>query len=222
MAKEILIIEDDAFIAGLLGRGLVRKGYTVTVVGRNQALKRARKHNPSLVLLEAPGDAAQVSQICQHVRSTTSAPILVLTDVPIGASEADGIAYLTKPVDFRAVLAAAEYVLDKRSRRRRAARLLRCGDLCLDLHTHLLTKGDHHYHLTPKEFELLRLFMSKPGEVLTHKAILREVWNTEWEGDIRTLHVHVSWLRKKIEDDRHHPLFLRTIRGVGYCFEART
>jgi DNA-binding response OmpR family regulator len=126
-------------------------------------------------------------------------------------------------VDFRALLTAVENALKRqRSGKTRTLRVLRRGELALDLQTRYLTKGENRYRLTPKEFLLLKLFMSKPGLVLSHKVILKEVWNTEYEGDIRTLHVHVSWLRKKIEDTPGKPVRLRTVRGVGYRFEIKT
>jgi two-component system alkaline phosphatase synthesis response regulator PhoP len=100
-------------------------------------------------------------------------------------------------------------------------RFLRCGNLSLDLRTQCLTKGQQRYRLTPKEFLLLKMFMSKPGQVLSHKAIMKEVWYTDYLGDTRTLYVHVNWIRKKIEDMPGSPVSLRTVRGVGYRFEVK-
>lgn len=222
MAKEILIIEDEGFIAGLLGRNLAQKGYSLAILDCQHALQQARKHKASLVLLEAPVGTGQASAICQHIRDTTPAPIIVLTETPAEHDETEGVEYLGKPVDFRALLAAVGNALKRpRSSKPRTLRTLRRGELALDLQNRLLTKGDQRYRLTPKEFLLLKLFMSKPGQVLSHKMILKEVWNTEYDGDIRTLHVHISWLRKKIEDSPKNPAHLRTLRGVGYRFEAK-
>ena len=222
MAKEILIIEDEGFIAGLLGRNLAQKGHSLAILECKQAMQQARKHKASLVLLEAPAHAGQATAICQHMRDTMTAPIIVLTEPSADLDEIEGVEYLAKPVDFRALLAAVENALKRqRSSRPRTLRILRRGELALDLQTRLLAKGERRYRLTPKEFLLLRLFMSKPGQVLSHKVILKEVWNTEYDGDIRTLHVHVSWLRKKIEDTPKKPARLRTVRGVGYRFETK-
>ena len=223
MAKEILIIEDEGFIAGLLSRSLSQKGYEIAVLQRKDAAGRLRRHKPSLVLLEAPPTEDDTNAACRSLRDRTAAPIIVLTDSTAELDELDGVEYLTKPLDFRTLLGAVEGALKhRRMRKARKLRELRRGDLSLDLQTHCLTKGDHRYHLTPKEFFLLKMFMTSPGRVLTHKAIMHEVWDTDYLGDTRTLYVHVSWLRRKIEDAPRSPTYLRTVRGVGYRFTVKT
>ena len=223
MAKEILIIEDEGTIAGLLRRSLTQKGYSVAVMDCQQALLDAQKRRPNLVLLDAPQNSAQARALSQHIRGVQNCPLIMLVDTSASAEPSDGIECLPKPVDFVALLAAAETSLKQvKPARMRSLRVLSRGGLVLDAKTHLLTNGERHYRLTPKEFLLLRLFMTRPGQVLTHKLILREVWNTEYDGDIRTLHVHVSWLRSKIEAVPHKPELLRTVRGVGYRFDTTT
>lgn len=81
-----------------------------------------------------------------------------------------------------------------------------------------LTKGNSDASLTPKECALLAAFMSRPGEVLTRKILMKEIWDTDYMGDTRTLDVHIRWLREKIEDDPSSPVHIKTVRGVGYCF----
>jgi len=217
--KEILIIEDGDTIAGLLRRSLPQKGYTVVVLDCQQALLDTQRRHPSLVLLDAPEDPDLARTLCQHVRSTQSCPLIMLVDSSTSLETTEGTECLPKPVDFVALLATAETSLKQaRPARVRALRVLRRGQLVLDAKTRLLTNGERHYRLTPKEFLLLRLFMTRPRQVLTHKLILREVWNTEYDGDIRTLHVHICWLRSKIEAIPHQPELLRTVRGVGYVF----
>jgi len=222
MAKEILIIEDEGFIAGLLSRNLSQKGYEIAVLERKDAAGRVRRHKPSLVLVEASASGADTNATCRSLRDGTAAPIIVLTDPSAELDELDGVEYLTKPLDFRTLLGAVETALKRRrTRKARKLRVLRRGDLSLDLQTHCLTKGDHRYHLTPKEFFLLKMFMTRPGQVLSHRAIMHEVWDTDYLGDTRTLYVHVSWLRRKIEDVPRSPTYLRTVRGVGYRFAVK-
>lgn len=220
MAKEILIVEDEGFIASLLSKSLSRKGYDIAVLDR-QALSRARKPRASLVILEAPSAVVEAWETCRFLRETTAAPIIALTEHPAELDSMEGVECLTKPVDFRQLLAAVEKALTPLRRgKKRPVRFLRCGNLSLDLRTQCLTKGDQRYRLTPKEFLLLKMFMSKPGQVLTHKAIMKEVWYTDYLGDRRTLYVHVNWIRQKIEDAPGNPVSLRTVRGVGYRFEV--
>ena len=97
---------------------------------------------------------------------------------------------------------------------------LECADLVLDLSTRAVTKGNGDpLSLTPKECKLLATFMQNRGEVLTRKFLMQEVWDTDYTDDTRTLEVHVSWLRSKIEDDSANPHYLHTVRGVGYWFD---
>ncbi len=99
-------------------------------------------------------------------------------------------------------------------------KLLRCADLQLDLENRHVVKGNGQaQHLTPKECLLLATFIRNRGEVLTREFLMREVWETEYTGDTRTLEVHVHWLRRKIEDDPSNPRYIHTVRGVGYWFE---
>lgn len=91
-----------------------------------------------------------------------------------------------------------------------------CGPLALDLETRTLYRAEHSYHLTPKESQLLAMFMTHPGQVLTRQFLMKEVWQTDYVDDTRTLEVHVHWLRQKIRGDPTLPSPIRTIRGVGY------
>jgi DNA-binding response OmpR family regulator len=220
VAKEILIIENEGFIAGLLRRSLLKTGYSISVLEHDQALKEAQKHKASLVLLEAPDAAAEASETCHFLRETITAPIIALTESPEDLEQIDGVQYLLKPVVVGDMLASVEKALQQRTSRRRRVFVLRQGGLSLDLKTHILTKGRRRYRLTPKEFALLRVLMRNPGKVLSHKRLMREVWKTNYDGALSTLYVHISWLRKKIEANPDRPQYLRTVRGMGYRFDV--
>ncbi len=222
MAKEILIIEDEGFTAGLLSRNLSKKGYDIHILERKAALRQVRKHKPSLVIFEIPASDTKASETCRLLRDATTVPIIALTESPAKLDEIEGVEYLTNPLDFRELLATVENALKRRRKRKKGTlRFLRRGDLVLDLQSRGLTKGEHRYRLTPKEFLLLKMFMSNPSQVLSHKKIMKEVWDTSYLGDKRTLYVHVSWIREKIEDVPRAPVYLRTVRGVGYRFETK-
>jgi two-component system alkaline phosphatase synthesis response regulator PhoP len=109
----------------------------------------------------------------------------------------------------------ASLAKDKKSSKR-----LRAGNLILDLDARCVIKSGEAMHLTFKECALLNLFMSNGGEVMTRKRLMKEVWQTDYLGDTRTLDVHIHWLRKKIEDDPSSPTLLRTVRAVGYRLEV--
>lgn len=110
----------------------------------------------------------------------------------------------------------------KASRTRRKSKVgdLQAGGISLDLEGRSVTRGKATIRLTPKECALLHAFMKNGGTVLTRKFLMKEVWDTDWTEDTRTLDVHIRWLREKIEDNPSRPVYLRTVRGVGYRFEV--
>lgn len=93
-----------------------------------------------------------------------------------------------------------------------------CGPLTLDVRAMTVTKADRVQRLTPKQCHLLMAFMIHPGQVLPYSLLLKEIWQTDYTGDVRLLHVHIHALRVKIEDDASHPRLLLTVRGRGYRF----
>lgn len=97
---------------------------------------------------------------------------------------------------------------------------LSCGPLTLDMAAMTVTRGDVVTKLTPKECQLLTAFMRHPGKILASELLIREIWQTDYVDDMRVLHVHIRWLRVKIEDDPSHPAFIQTVRGRGYRFVA--
>ncbi len=99
---------------------------------------------------------------------------------------------------------------------------LTAGCLLLDVNARVLRKNGSTFVLRPKETALLRTFMSNCGQILTRKSLMKEVWETDYVDDTRTLEVHVCWLRKIIEDDPSRPVFLHTVRGIGYCFDPNS
>ncbi len=98
--------------------------------------------------------------------------------------------------------------------------LLRVGKLALDLQRRVVIRGDEEHRLTPRQARLLETFMRNNGRILTRAFLMKEVWETDYLDDTRTLEVHIHWLRKVIEEDPRHPQYLKTVRGVGYCFNA--
>jgi DNA-binding response OmpR family regulator len=103
----------------------------------------------------------------------------------------------------------------------RPPRELRVGSLTLNVERRRITRGSRTHKLTPKEFELLRLFMTRPGQLVTRRTLMKEIWHTDYLGDTRTLDVHMRWLREKIEEDPNDPHILVTLRGEGYRLEAK-
>ena len=107
---------------------------------------------------------------------------------------------------------------DLRAESKRPAAPLRIKDWTLDLDSRRVFTGNGPQKLTPQLCRLLEVFMCNPEKVLSRKFLMKEVWETDYTEDTRTLEVHVCWLRKKIEEKPHHPCYLRTVRGTGYRF----
>jgi len=128
---------------------------------------------------------------------------------------ADAEQFMTPPFTSRKLLHRLEKLVGMVPDRE-----IRAGPLTLDPDTRTLCKGELTYHLRPKEASLLTLFLLNPGKVLSRPEIIKQVWETDYVGDTRTLSVHIRWLRSKIEDDPNNPQFLRTVRGVGYRFDV--
>jgi len=101
-------------------------------------------------------------------------------------------------------------------------RFIRLSNLVIDCRQRQVLRGNQHFHLTPKEFRLLQLLVEYKDRDLSRRAIMKEVWETDYMGDTRTLDVHIRWVREKIEDDPNHPRRLITIRGVGYRLITQT
>ena len=221
MAKEVFIIGDQGSVASLLSKNLSRKGFDIKVLKREDALTLARRQKPSLLIAEIASAGEHALEECRLLRDATSVPMIALVESPGEMEEIDGVEYLSKPPDIQELMTAVDGALKRRRRRTRPVRYMRVGDFVLDLTTQTLTCGDQQHRLTLKECQLMKAFMSNPGRVLSHKKLMQEVWQTEYVGDRGTLYVHVSWLREKIEQAPGAPVYLRTVRGVGYRFDTK-
>jgi two-component system, OmpR family, KDP operon response regulator KdpE len=226
MNARILVVDDEPQIGRMLKISLGARGYEVAVESDGlAALDKAASWRPDLVLLDLGLPVLDGLEVCRQLRSWSQVPIIVLT---VRDAEADKVAaldlgaddYLTKPFGTNELLARIRVAL------RHAVRLSatdepvhQFGELTLDLARRLVSVRGQEVHLTPKEYELLRVFALHAGKVLTHRMLLREVWGTAYEQDVPTLRVFVTQLRRKIEADPAHPAYILTEPGVGYRFQ---
>jgi two-component system alkaline phosphatase synthesis response regulator PhoP len=219
MSLRILIVEKDVTTADLLVPSLERKGYQVVVAQtQRQATSRIRSLRPDVLVVDVRSFGAAGERVSDALRSRLDGvpAILLLGEDDAGKPLVDAV--MTPPFTSRKLLHRVKKVTAKTASYRR--RELRAGPLVLDPDTRILRKGTETMRLRPKEAALLALFMTNTGKVLSRQEIMKQVWETEYIGDTRTVSVHVRWVREKIEEDPHHPQFLRTVRGVGYRFEA--
>ena len=223
MTTRILIVDDDPQIRESLRRGLTFEGYrTDLAADAEQALRLMRDDLPDLAVLDVLLPGIDGLEVCRRVRAVApTLPIIMLTardSIPDRVSGLDAGAddYLVKPFAFEELLARIRVCL----RRREAAdpQQLRVADLRLDVATREAWRGDRAITLTTTEYELLRLFMQHPRQVLTRDVIYERVWGYNFRGQSKVIEVYVRYLREKLEASTEARL-IHTVRGAGYVLK---
>jgi DNA-binding response OmpR family regulator len=223
--KTVLLVDDEATLVATLRYNLEREGYrVVTASDGDKALTVARQERPDLMILDLMLPVIDGLEVCRILRRETSVPILMLT---ARAGEVDKVVglelgaddYVTKPFSTRELLARVRALL-RRTTSASDEEVIVSGDLRIDLKRREALLGETALELKPKEMELLIYLMRHRGRAFTREQLLREVWGYDFYGDSRTVDVHVSWLRQKIETEPGKPTRLLTVRGVGYRFDG--
>jgi two-component system, OmpR family, response regulator RegX3 len=223
-AVRVLVVEDEAPLADSVRYNLEREGYAVSVAGDGRrALESFRSESPSLVILDLMLPELSGLDVCRMIRAESDVPIIMVTAKD---SEADKVAglelgaddYVTKPFSVRELVSRVRANLRRSLRPAAAAEILEGGPVRMDVARHEVTVGGEVVALPPKEFELLEAFLRRTGRLLTRQVLIDKVWGPDYVGDTRTLDVHVKRLRRKVEEDPHHPIHLVTVRGLGYKF----
>jgi DNA-binding response OmpR family regulator len=228
----ILVVEDEYAVARGLQYALQQEGYEVTVAPSGEdGLAAAGELAPDLIVLDVRLPGIDGFELLRRLRASGSkAPVLMLTarddevDKVIGL-ELGADDYLTKPFGLRELMSRIKALL------RRAygdladaagGRLIRHKDLVIDLERRRVQRGSRRIALTATEFEILRHLASRPGRVFSRRELLELVRDYEaLDQDEKTINVHVSHLREKLEDDPTDPSFILTVRGAGYAFAER-
>jgi two-component system, OmpR family, KDP operon response regulator KdpE len=216
----VLVVDDERQILRALQTSLRGAGYEVeTADTAEHALAAAAMRPPEAVILDLVLPDGTGTEVVRELRTWSSAPVIVLSAVgdereKVEALNAGADDYVTKPVGIDELIARLRAVLRRVAPS--AEPVLRVGELELDLERRELLVSDEPVHLTPHQFELLRLLALNEGKLLTHRTILQEVWGPGYGDASNLLHVHVSQLRRKIEPDRAHPRYLLTETGAGY------
>ncbi len=223
----ILIVDDEKMITAPLARALTQAGYTVLVAANGRdGLDMARSQKPDVVVLDVLMPEMDGWEVCRTLRQESTVPILMLTALGDEVDRVLGLElgaddYLSKPFSTRELIARLRALLRRIELDRRqqlADDTLVVGDLRVELDTYRAFNAGQELSLRQKEFDLLALLLSRPGEVISRAEFFDRVWGTEWLGDTRTLDVHIRWLREKIEVNPSQPRLIQTVRGVGYRF----
>lgn len=228
MAKKILVVDDEAHIRELIRFNLEKEGLVVVeAVDGAAAVKSARAEKPDLVVLDLMLPNIDGLEVCRSLKKDvelSGIPVIMLTakseeidkilGLEMGADD-----YLTKPFSPRELLARIKAVIRRVSRDTATEGELVIGNLRINFPRYDVTLSGQRIELTPKEFELLKLFVTNIGRVLTRDLLLEKIWGYEYFGDTRTVDVHVRHLRAKLEKDSDLADAIETVRGVGYRFK---
>jgi two-component system, OmpR family, KDP operon response regulator KdpE len=221
---KILVVDDEPPICKLLRTGLGTQGYEVLQAPNGKAALELLASKPDLVILDLGLPDVDGLELLKKIRGLqNSLPIVVLSSRgdevgKVAALDLGADDYVTKPFGMEELLARIRAALRHQLQVQGELPVFHVGDLSVDLVRRIVKKGDKEVKLSPKEYDLLRLLVQHAGKVLTHKVLLRELWDDLT--DTQYLRVYVRQLRHKIETDPERPQYVMTETGVGYRLRA--
>lgn len=225
-AEKILVVDDEEHIQELIKFNLENSGYKVICADNGiDALKVAKEQMPQLMLLDLMLPGMDGLDVCKEIRrdsSMSNMPIIMITakgeeidkilGLELGADD-----YITKPFSVRELVARVKAIL-RRTTMQHVDKSFKIGNLSIDFGKHEVFNKENKIDLTLKEFELLEILVKNKGRVMTRDFLLDKIWGYEYIGETRTVDVHIRHLRQKIEEDDKNPIYIQTIRGIGYRF----
>ncbi len=224
--KKILIVDDDAALVASLGAGLRDEGFAVvSVTSGDDALDTFKRESPDLVILDLMLGGMDGTVVCRMIRRSSPVPVIMLTakkddidkivGLEVGADD-----YVTKPFNFRELVARVKSALRRPEmdgyEGSEKPDVSTVGALTVDFSRREVRVGGSLVLLPLKEYELLAIMARKPGRVFERDDLMCRVWGDDFYGEEKTLDVHIRRLRAKIERDPSNPVYLLTVRGVGY------
>ncbi|HEY6777737.1 MAG TPA: response regulator transcription factor [Thermoleophilaceae bacterium] len=222
--RRVLVVDDERQLLRAMRVILREAGFEVSTAGSVQeALDALAVRPPDAAILDLILPDGNGVDICRSIREWSEMPIIVLSAVgdeaeKVRALEAGADDYVTKPFGTEELIARLRAALRRAGRGEPDEPVLRAEGLELDLVAHQVTVNGDVVHLTPTEYELLRVLMQNRGRLMTHRALLGEVWGPGFEDDTQVLRVHVANLRRKIEPAPSSPRHVLTDPGIGYRF----
>jgi two-component system response regulator RegX3 len=224
---KILVVEDEASFSEALAYVLGKEGFEVVVADTGDgAVATFDRVGADLVLLDLMLPGLSGTEVCKQLRSRSNVPIIMLTAKDTEVDKVVGLElgaddYVTKPYSKAELVARIRAVLRRQSEVAPATdSVLIAGPVRIDVERHQVDINNISVSLPLKEFELLEFLVRNSGRVLTRAQLIDRVWGSDYFGDTKTLDVHVKRLRAKIEQDPANPVYIQTIRGLGYKFEG--
>ncbi|WP_124727042.1 response regulator [Staphylospora marina] len=229
MARTLLLVDDEQSVLDFMEPFLRQEGYeTITARTGTEAVRLAKEKRPALVVLDWMLPEMSGLDVCRQLRTIGNMGIIMVTARTDEADKVIGLEmgaddYLTKPFSLRELAARIRSVLRRidGSETTVEQRMVR-GDLIISESECRVWKGDREIPLTPTEFKLLTTLAARPGIVYSRLQLLQSVLRDDYLSDERTVDAHVSRLRKKLEDDPAHPVYIQTVYGFGYRFGDRS
>ncbi len=217
----LLLIEDDVRIRSALTRSLTERGHAVTSAPNGMTgLQQAVDQPPDLIVLDLGLPDVDGAQLLRMLRSVSKVPVIVATArdddaVVVDALNAGADDYIVKPFSADTLDARIRAVLRRSSVATQHADPLVVGELSVDPRTRTAILAGRILDLRPREFDLLAFLAARPGEVVSKRTLMAEVWQAPYGGADKTVDVHLSWLRNKLGESATEPRMLHTVRGVG-------
>ena len=220
----VLVVDDEPQILRGLKVVLRQAGFEVdTAATKGEALDRVAVRPPEMLVLDLILPDGSGVEVCEEVRGWSQLPIIVLSAVgdereKVRALDAGADDYLTKPFGTDELLARLRALMRRSGDAGQP--VISLGDLSIDVAGHTVTRAGKEIHLTPLEFDILRVLALHAGKLVTHRQLLREVWGPEYVDETHYLRVHIAHIRSKLEPDASSPRYLVTDPGVGYRLRA--
>ncbi|MBU6347072.1 MAG: response regulator transcription factor [Actinomycetales bacterium] len=223
----ILVVEDEQSFREGLQFMLTKEGFEVVLASDGSAgIAEFDKSSPDLVLLDWMLPELPGIEVCKYIRSKSAVPVIMLTAKDTEVDKVVGLElgaddYVTKPFSTPELMARIRAVLRRGGDFEAPnAAILEIGPIRLDVERHTIAINGEPTSMPLKEFELLEYLMRNAGRVLTRGQLMDRIWGSNYHGDGKTLDVHVKRIRTKIEPDPANPIYLTTVRGLGYRFES--
>ncbi|MDQ0256803.1 DNA-binding response OmpR family regulator [Evansella vedderi] len=222
---KVLVIEDDPNICDLLQLYLYKEGYSVvTALDGEEGLAQYYDENPDFIILDIMLPKMDGWEVCKEIRKDRNIPIIMITGkgesydrikgLDLGADD-----YIVKPFDPKEVIARMKAVLRRTNLSHDGMETIELQKLVINMKEYKIYRNGNEITLPPKELELLHYLVSQPNQVFTRQQLLDQIWGYDYDGDYRTIDVHIKRIREKIGEESPY-WSLKTIRGVGYKFEV--